>query len=118
MSAQVIRPADVAVVERGGDVRTHNLVTPATGATQFLTGTTEFPPGSGLAFHSHNCEESVLILEGEAVFDCEESSIDMDAGDITWVPADTVHRFRNRGQTVMRILWIYGRTNMVRTIAD
>jgi mannose-6-phosphate isomerase-like protein (cupin superfamily) len=35
-----------------------------------------------------------------------------------WVPAGTVHRFRNRGQTVMRILWIYGRTDMARTIAD
>ena len=118
MNATVIRPTDVEPHDRGGGVRTVPLVTAETGATQFLNGTTEFAPGSGLPFHSHNCEESVLILEGLAVFDCDGQSIDMDAGDITWVPPDVVHRFRNRGETTMRILWVYGRLDANRTLAE
>ena len=42
----------------------------------------------------------------------------MDPGDITWVPPDVIHRFRNRGETTMRILWTYGRVDANRTHAD
>jgi mannose-6-phosphate isomerase-like protein (cupin superfamily) len=59
----------------------------------------------------------VLILEGLAVFDCSGESIEMEPGDITWVPPDIVHRFRNRGATTMRILWVYGRLDANRTLA-
>ena len=118
MKPTVIHPADITPHDRGHGVRTTPLVTPETGATEFLNGTTEFAAGAGLPLHSHNCEESVLVLEGLAIFDCGDQSIDMDPGDITWVPPNVIHRFRNRGGTTMRILWTYGRADADRTRAD
>src|SRR5258708_28908693 len=103
----VLRPSNLAAFDRGGGVRTVHLVTADLGS-QFDNGTTEFDPGASLPLHSHNCEESVVILEGEAAFDVGGEGIEIEVGDTTWAPADVVHRFFNRGTGPMRILWTYG----------
>jgi quercetin dioxygenase-like cupin family protein len=112
----VRRPRELAPLDRGGGVRTVHLVNGAI-ATQFLTGTTEFDPGASLPLHSHDCEESVAVLEGQAAFEADGEVIDLDVGDTTWLPAGVVHRFRNRGTGRLRILWIYGSARATRTIA-
>ena len=38
--------------------------------------------------------------------------------DTTQVPAGTFHRFVNTGESTMRILWVYGSTEVTRTFAD
>ena len=113
----VIRAGAGAPVDRGGGVRSVHLVTRAAGATEFLSGTTEFDPGASLPMHSHNCEESVVVLEGAAVFEHDEGATPMGEGDATWVPAGVVHRFRNAGDGRLRILWTYGRADATRTLA-
>jgi putative monooxygenase len=113
----VIRPGDVPAHDRGGGVRTHYLVTRGLGAHQFLNGMTEFDPGAALPFHSHNCEESVVVLEGDAGFETEDGTTRMRALDTTFVPAGRVHRFVNLGPATMRILWIYGSVDATRTLA-
>ena len=42
-------------------------------------------PGTGLPLHSHNCEESVLILE-RAVAQINDDIFDLEVGQATWVP--------------------------------
>jgi putative monooxygenase len=115
--AIVLRPGEQTVTDRGGGVWTVRLVSPAVGAAQFLSGITGFAPGASLPRHSHNCEESVTILEGLAKFDCDGQIVELRAGDTTWVPAGVVHRFLNPGPGPMRILWVYGRLDANRTIA-
>jgi HTH-type transcriptional regulator, repressor for puuD len=66
--------------------------------------------------HTHNVEESVLILEGQATAVIGEDSFDLEPGDATWAPAGVPHRFANRGQTPMRIYWVYGGREVTRTI--
>jgi len=85
-------------------------------ANLVTTGQTQFAPGTGLPLHSHNVEESVLILEGEAVAEIGDESVDLVAGQATWVPAGIPHRFYNRGTTTMRIYWVYGGRDVTRTI--
>ena len=82
-----------------------------------MNGITSFAPDAGIPLHSHNCEESVVVLEGEALFEDEHGAHELRAGDTTLVPAGVVHRFANRGDTLMRILWIYGSADATRTIA-
>ena len=65
----VLRPDQLPTHERGGGARTTPLVRPAIGATAFINGITEFGPGAQIPFHCHNCEESVVLLEGEAYLD-------------------------------------------------
>lgn len=113
----LIRPSEVEPFDRGGGVATipyvgrwnseQNLVT---------TGQTVFQVGRGLPLHSHNVEETVLILEGEATAQIGEDYVDLEVGDATWVPAGTPHRFFNRGEGVMRIYWVYGGRYVTRTV--
>jgi HTH-type transcriptional repressor of puuD len=115
----LIRPAEVVPFDRGGGVVTipyvgkwnseQNLVT---------TGQTVFEVGRGLPLHSHNVEESVLILEGEATAQIGDDFFDLEVGDASWVPAGVPHRFFNRGAAVMRIYWVYGGRYVTRTMTE
>ena len=92
------------------------MVTTNRGATQFLTGVTEFDPGAALAPHFHNCQESVVILDGRAAFETANGKHRLRKNDVTLVPTGVVHRFRNLGRERLRILFIYGSINVTRTV--
>jgi quercetin dioxygenase-like cupin family protein len=114
----VVRPSDTPTSIRSEGIRTKYLVTRELGAQQLLNGITEFDPGASLPFHHHNCEESVVVLEGAAVFETEDKAVTLNALDTTFVPVGTVHRFANAGPGIMRILWIYGSVDATRTFRD
>lgn len=86
------------------------------GAKELLTGITEFAPGGEVPPHIHNCEEAVVILEGQAIFEADGERHDLEVGDSTWAPAGVVHRFGNRGEGRMRIFWTYGSISATRTV--
>lgn len=113
----VIRPEDIVTFDRGNGVRT----LPGVGrwnstGTTLTTGVTEFAPGTRLALHWHNVEESVHVLAGHGRIDIDGVITDVGAGDFTWVPAGVSHGFRNLGTDVLRILWVYGGRDVTRTI--
>jgi HTH-type transcriptional regulator, repressor for puuD len=83
---------------------------------KFTTGMTVLPPGTGIPLHTHNVEESVLILTGLATAQIGEQELQLSAGDATWVPAGIAHRFANAGSTEMRIYWVYAGLYVTRTI--
>ena len=118
--AAVLRPSELPTHERGGGARTTPLVGPSCGATSFINGITSFAPGAAIAFHSHTCEESVMLLEGEAMLDIEgQPSVRLQALDTTWLPPNLSHRFRNLSDTQpMKILWIYARLDATRTLTE
>jgi quinol monooxygenase YgiN/quercetin dioxygenase-like cupin family protein len=113
--AAIVRGRDAPEVDRGGGVRTAYLATADVGAAGFMNGTTEFEPGASVQPHSHNCEESVVVLAGRGRFECEGGSSELEAGDATWVPAGASHRFVNVGPGPLRIMWTYGRVDPTRT---
>ncbi|MFD7500115.1 cupin domain-containing protein [Streptomyces sp. NPDC059850] len=113
----LIHPDEVERFDRGGGVATIPYVGKWNSETAVITtGQTVFQPGTGLPLHSHNVEESVLILEGEATAEIDGEFFDLEAGQATWVPAGVPHRFFNRGAGVMRIYWVYGGRDVTRTI--
>jgi 3-isopropylmalate dehydrogenase len=113
----VLRPGEIEPFDRGTGVRTLPYVGKwnAVG-NQVTTGVTEFPAGAGIPLHTHNVEESVLILAGQATAVIGDDSFDLEPGDATWAPAGVPHRFANRGQGPMRIFWVYGGRQVTRTI--
>jgi quercetin dioxygenase-like cupin family protein len=117
--AVVLRPSALPAYERGGGARTTALVGPSIGAGSFINGITSFAPGGAIPFHSHNCEESVMLLEGEAMLDIHGQEIRLQPLDTTWIPPNVSHRFRNLSATQpMKIFWTYARLDATRTITE
>ena len=118
--AAVLRPSEIKTHDRGGGASTTPLVGPGVGATAFINGITSFGPGTAIPFHSHNCEESVMLLEGEAMLDVEgQESVRLQALDTTWLPPNLSHRFRNLSDSQpMKIFWTYARLDATRTLTE
>lgn len=113
----LIDPAQVDPFDRGNGVATIPYVGVWNCETnQVTTGQTHFAVSTGLPLHSHNVEESVLILQGLATAQIGDQTYDLVEGQATWVPAGVPHRFFNRGHGLMRIYWVYGGRHVTRTI--
>ena len=116
-ASALLRLNEITPKDRGGGLRTYPMVRKAIGATEFINGVTEFDPGAAVPLHYHNCDESVVLLEGKglAVIDGVEWAVA--PGDTTYIPAGIHHFFRNTSATdKMRILWIYASADADRTL--
>lgn len=114
---RILRPSEIPSHDRGGGARTTPLVSPRIGARGFINGITEFAPGAAIAFHSHDCEESVVLLEGDAVLEIGGEEHRVRPFEATWIPPHVSHRFRNLSATQpMKILWIYASPQATRTL--
>ena len=115
----ILRPTELKSYDRGSGARTTPLVSPAQGATGFINGITEFGAGVAIPFHSHNCEESVMLLEGDAILDIEGEAHRMSPLDTTWIPPNVPHRFRNMSSDKpMKIFWTYASITATRTLVE
>jgi quercetin dioxygenase-like cupin family protein len=82
-----------------------------------LNGITIIAPGAAIALHSHNCEESVIVIEGRGVVELDGMDHAVDTFDTTWVPANVPHRFRNTSREhPLRIFWTYASADATRTL--
>jgi len=116
--AHILRIASLPVVDRGNGIQTIPLVTKEIGSKHMTTGLTRFPVGAKVPLHSHNCDEQVTILEGEAEAELDGKRHRLLAYDTTLVPANKPHRFVNVGTTPLAILWIYTSTEVTRTFTE
>jgi quercetin dioxygenase-like cupin family protein len=117
--AVILNLEGLPVYERGGGAKTVPLVGKAVGNPGFITGYTSFAGGAQIPFHSHNCAESVVLIEGAAVFDIGGEHYHLHAQDATYVPPNIPHRFRNASDVnPMKILWIYERADATRTLVE
>src|ERR1044071_4556698 len=116
--AHVLRIDSLPVVDRGNGIRTIPLVTKEIGSKHLTTGITRFPAGAKVPLHSHNCDEQVTILEGEAEAEVDGRRHRLQPFDTTLVPANKSHRFINVGTAPLAILWIYGSTEVTRTFTE
>lgn len=125
----IVKFAQIEVLDRGGAVRTWPLITTETsgGENDLATGISVYPVGAGAPLHSHNCDEQVLILEGEGFVEVHEGGKDVEGSivrehlvkdDTAYVKAGVFHRYQNTGDVPMRILWIYPRAYVTRTFGD
>ena len=118
-SAAILRPSDRPTIDRGNGARTTPLVTRGCGSTSVMNGITEFDTGAAIKLHKHNCEESVMILDGDAIAEIDGTRHELRAGDTTWIPAEVPHRFLNASDTAkMRIFWTYASVDATRTIVE
>ena len=114
----LLRFDQISPVDRGEGIFSKPLVGEAQGSTVFSTGVTSFPPGASIPLHTHNTDEQVTLLEGEGTAQIENRMEEVNPYDTTFVPAGVPHRFINRGNGRMSIMWIYGSTYVTRTYVE
>ena len=113
----ILRPSQITPRERGGGARTIPLVNARIGSRQTLSGITEFEPGAAIALHIHNCEETVIVLDGQAMAYIDGVEHSLGPTDTSWIPAGVQHFFRNVSDTErMRIYWTYASIDATRTV--
>lgn len=114
---KILHPSEIELFDRGTGVKTIPLVGKwNTEGNRVTTGITIFEPGTQIPLHTHNVEETVMVIEGEATAVVGDDRFDLAAEDVTWVPAGVPHCFINRGSGRMRIYWVYGGRDVTRTI--
>ncbi|NPD68700.1 cupin domain-containing protein (plasmid) [Lichenicola cladoniae] len=114
----ILHPNDLPAHKRGNGNKTIPLAGPRIGAG-FLNGITVIAPGSAIPLHTHNCEESVVVLEGDALAEIDGEQHKLVRHDASWIPADLPHRFINASQTEpLTILWTYARPDATRTLVE
>jgi quercetin dioxygenase-like cupin family protein len=117
--AAVLRPSELPVAERGGGARTVPLVTAQLGSEKILNGITSFGPKAAIPLHCHNCEESVIVLEGHAMFEIDGKHYPLGPLDTTWIPPNMPHRFINSSDTEgLKIFWTYAAPDATRTLIE
>ena len=112
----IIKIDELAVIDRGGGVKTWPLVVRTrVPESAFTTGMSVYPVGKGAPMHYHNCAEQVTLLEGRGEVEVEGVITPLVPYDSTYIPAGRMHCFRNTGDGPMRILWIYDSNVVTRT---
>ena len=119
VKSAIIQSNTRPVIQRGGGAQTIQMVTPACGATSLLSGFTTIPPNQGIPMHYHNCEETVLVVEGSAIVETEAGETTAMAGDVVWQAAGTPHRFVNASnEHALKIYWTYASSKATRTLVE
>jgi len=116
--ARLIKFDDAEPVERGDGIESIRLTPEPLEDQAFTMGVTSFPPGTSIRLHSHNTIEQVTVIEGEGLAELNGEEMPARPYDTTQISPGELHRFINTGSTRMRILWVYGSTEVTRTFAD
>jgi quercetin dioxygenase-like cupin family protein len=116
--AKLIRFDEAEPVARGDGIESIRLTPTPLEGQGFTMGVTSFPPGAAIRLHSHNTIEQVTVIEGEGLAELNGEQVPARPFDTTQIAPGEWHRFINTGDAVMRILWVYGSTDVTRTFAD
>lgn len=115
---QILRSSEVPEIRRATGVMTQPLVIAERGSRSLTTGLSTFQPGAVIPLHTHNVEEAITILEGEAVAIVNGKEYTVRPYDVAFVPPGVPHHFRNDSGRPMRFLWTYGGAHVTRTYIE
>jgi quercetin dioxygenase-like cupin family protein len=64
------------------------------------------PPRAGPPLHTHDFDETFYLLEGELVFQIEETLVTKGAGELAFVPRNIPHALANHGDAPARYVLV------------
>lgn len=95
-----------------------DLVAGRFGSKNICGGYGIFQPGASLPCHVHGYDESITIVKGTAVCQVVGKEYELSNLDTVCVPQGLPHRFINRSDFPMAMLWIYAGDEPDRTILE
>jgi quercetin dioxygenase-like cupin family protein len=93
-------------IEGAKDVEIRWLISRQDGAQNFAMRMFEIQPGGHTPLHTHAEEHEVFVLEGQGTFVYEGREHPFEAEHVIFVPPDKEHRFKNTGDSLLRMLCI------------
>ncbi len=76
------------------------------GAPTFVTRIIEVQPGSSTAYHAHDWEHEVVVLDGEGRVTCEDGDTPIGPGSCVYVAPNEKHQFANVGSALLRFVCV------------
>jgi quercetin dioxygenase-like cupin family protein len=114
----IVRFADAEVYELSEGAEFRDLFAGRFGSVGICGGYGRFQPAASLPCHIHKYDESITIVEGEAVCLVQGSSYRLSGYDTAFVPEGRPHRFLNHSKSPMAMIWVYAGTEPERTLLD
>ncbi len=116
---RVIRSAELTPVEMEPGVTVWQMVGKEIGAKTLMSGVASFAAGASLLLHTHDCEETVTVISGEAICDAAGKSFRLKPHDTTFMPPGVPHRYRNASDSQpMMIAWTYPAVDVARDFVE
>lgn len=90
------------------------LVGAPKGAKNITCGVATFQPGAAIPMHTHPCEETVVMIEGQATAHVDGKEFKLGKFDTTFVPPLVPHCFVNHSDEKMVFAYFYPDVNVSR----
>lgn len=112
------RFAESPVYELANGAFFYDLFARRFGSVGICGGYGRFLQGSSLPCHIHDYDESITIVQGEAVCLVQGNQYRLSGLDTAFVPKHKPHRFLNQSQGEMAMLWVYAGDEPDRKLVD
>jgi quercetin dioxygenase-like cupin family protein len=114
----LVRFESCAVYELSPGAHFRDLFGSRFGAVGICGGYGLFEPGASLPCHVHQYDESITIVEGEAVCLVQGNRYQLQGYDTAFVPEGRPHRFLNHSRRAMAMIWVYAGGVPERTLVE
>lgn len=114
----IVRFQNAEVYELSPGAEFRDLFAGRFGAVGICGGYGRFLPEASLPCHIHEYDESITIVEGEAVCLVRGKRYSLSGCDTAVVPEGRPHRFLNLSNSPMAMIWVYAGSEPERTLVD
>ena len=97
-------PSTPVEMDGAKDVNIRWLISTDDGADNFAMRMFELKPGGHTPLHTHPHEHEVFVVEGEGIFVYEGKEHKFSSDYVIFVPPNKQHRFKNTGNSILRLL--------------
>jgi putative monooxygenase len=108
--------AEIYFLSEGAEFR--DLFAGRFGSVGICGGYGRFRPGASLPCHVHQFDESITIVEGDAICLVQGKRYRLNGCDTAFVPEARPHRFLNQSESPMAMVWVYSGSEPERTLVD
>ena len=114
----VVRFAQAEVYELSPGADFRDLFAGRLGAVGICGGYGRFQPGASLPCHVHQFDESITIIEGNALCLVQGNRYTVSGYDTAFVPEGRPHRFLNQSNAPMAMIWVYAGSEPGRMLVE